>query len=90
MLCIIGSVAQGFVIESILIAYYIDSVAGFLAVIGLETPDFKILTQTLSELEESKQLLEIAKKREEENTKTIHQITRSASWHLYFDKRRLE
>ncbi len=83
LLCVTGAVIQSFLLTRTLISYFADSVAAFFIILGLETPDFTKLTNTLIELEENKRLLEIAKSRDEEITRSIHEMTKSASWSLY-------
>lgn len=68
-----------------IIDYFALSIAAFLAVIGLETPDFLRLEQALNELENHKNMLEKAKQNEEERNKVIHEMTKTASWSLHMD-----
>ncbi len=68
-----------------IIDFFMLSLASFVVVMGLETPDFIKLENTLQELEEHKELLELAKQREEERNKVIHEMTRSASWSIKID-----
>lgn len=85
VISIAGPIVQIVVTKNNLVDYFAFSVAAFFIVLGLETPDYVKLRNTLKELEEHKELLEKAKKKEEERNKDIHLMTKSASWSLHFD-----
>ncbi|MDO5155932.1 MAG: ATP-binding protein [Eubacteriales bacterium] len=68
-----------------IIDFFALSIAAIIVVIGLETPDFLALEKTLAELETHKELLEKAKRKEEERSKVIHEMTKSASWSIHLD-----
>lgn len=82
---IAGPVLQSLLPGNRIIDFFALSVAAFLAVIGLETPDFLKLDQALKELEKHKNMLEVARKNEEERNKVIHEMTKSASWSIHMD-----
>ena len=86
VLCAIaGPFLQALLPGNRIIDFFALSVAAFLAVLGLETPDFLRLEKALKELEENKELLETAKKNEEERNKLVHEMTKSASWTIHMD-----
>lgn len=69
-----------------IIDFFILSIAAFIGVIGLETPEFAKLEKALAELEKHKELLEKAKLREEERNKVTLEFTKSASWSLHMNE----
>lgn len=83
---ILGPFLQFLLPGNRIIDFFALSVAAFLAVLGLETPDFLKLESTLKELEENKRLLEETRKVEEERNKVIHEMTKSASWSIHMDE----
>lgn len=87
VLCaILGPILQALLPGNRIIDFFALSIAAFLAVIGLETPDFLKLEKALDELNKNRELLEKAKKDEEERNKIIHEMTKSASWSIHMDK----
>lgn len=68
-----------------IIDFFALSIAAFVSVIGLETPDFFKLEAALTELKKHKTLLEDAKQKEEERNKVVHEMTKSASWSIHMD-----
>ena len=81
-----GPILQALIPGNVIIDFFALSIAAFLAIIGLETPDFLKLESALIELEKNEKLLEKAKKREEERNKVIHEMTKSASWSIQIDE----
>jgi len=81
-----GPILHALIPGNVIIDFFALSIAAFLAIIGLETPDFLKLESALIELEKNEKLLEIAKKREEERNKVIHEMTKSASWSIQIDE----
>ncbi len=75
-----------FVNDNLLFFYFVVSIAAFILVMSIETPDYRKLQIALKELEENRKSLEIAHEREEDMNRTIHEMTKSASWILYLDK----
>jgi len=80
-----GPILQILVLPDVKIEFFAFSIAAFIVVLGLETPDYVKIVNMLEELEKHKDLLEKAKEREEEINKNLHQMTKSASWSLHFD-----
>jgi len=80
-----GPILQMFVPGNNILDFFMLSLAAFVVVMGLETPDFILLEKTLAELEENKKLLEAAKKKEEDRNKVLHEMTNSASWSITID-----
>lgn len=81
-----GPILHALIPGNVIIDFFALSIAAFLAIIGLETPDFLKLESALIELEKNEKLLEKAKKREEERNKVIHEMTKSASWSIQIDE----
>ena len=80
----IGAVIQMVFLPTYLLTFFSISLGAFIALFALETPDYVMLTKTMEELSESKELLEKAKEKDNERTRTIHELMRTASWVLYF------
>lgn len=53
-----------------------------IVVMGVETPDYVKLLKTMKELEQSRDMLEASKREEEEKSRTIHELTKAASWYI--------
>lgn len=85
---ILGPVIQVLFMPNILIDYFMLSIASLIALTGLETPDFLKLEKTLKELEESKNIIEKAKKRDEDQARIVRSMTRSAAWRIRMDENR--
>ncbi len=84
-ICILGTILQATIISTTLVSYFADSIAAFFLVVALETPDYEKLSMALGELKENEDLLEVARLRDEEMTRTIHKMTKSSSWNLLYD-----
>lgn len=82
-----GPAVQMTIANNVIFDYFCLSIAAFIALIGLETPDFLRLEKTLKELEVHKEMLEKAKKLEEARNKIVHEMTRSASWSIHMDQK---
>ena len=79
----LGPTAQVLLPINILLDFFALSIATFIIIGGLETPDFIQLGKALEELNESRILLEKAKQKEEEINKAVHEMTHSASWSIH-------
>ncbi|MCQ2519479.1 MAG: ATP-binding protein [Lachnospiraceae bacterium] len=75
-----------FIAPRVLFFYFAVSIAAFILMTGIETPDYKKLQMVLNELEENRKVLEISQKREEASNKAVREMTKSSSWALYLDK----
>ncbi len=82
----LGPTVQVLSAKNILLDFFSLSLATFVVISGLETPDFIALGKAMDELEKSKKELEKAKNKEEEINKAIHEMTKSASWSINMDK----
>ncbi len=83
---IAGPLLQMTLLGTTIVDYFFLSVAAYIIILGLETPDFIKLEKAMEELENHKNLLEIANNREEERNRLIHEMTKSASWRLLMDR----
>lgn len=75
---IAGTLLQMLVFTDVLLTFFLSSLAMFVVLFALETPDFIKLQVTMDKLEE-------ARAKEEEKNRTIHELMKSASWVLYMD-----
>ena len=81
-----GAILQLFIFNTVLLSYFASSIAVFIVLFAFETPDYQRLLKTTKELQESQELLEKARAKEEERTRTTHMLMKSASWVIYFDE----
>lgn len=81
----LGPTLQVLLPDNVLLDFFALSIATFIVISGLETPDFIQLEKALKELNENRILLQKAKTKEEEINKAVHEMTKSASWSLRMD-----
>lgn len=81
----LGPTLQVLLPDNVLLDFFALSIATFIVISGLETPDFIQLEKALKELNENRILLQKAKMKEEEINKAVHEMTKSASWSLRMD-----
>ncbi|MBQ0041812.1 MAG: response regulator [Lachnospiraceae bacterium] len=81
-----GPILQMTIPGNHLVDYFVLSIAAFVIIFGIETPDYIRLQEVLEELEKHKESLEIAKRIEENKNKTIQSMTKTATWSLQVDK----
>lgn len=84
-IALLGGAAQLILFPQYLLTYFAGSIAAFLIIFGLETPDYQRLEATLDVLEDKEKQLEKEKGRVEAMNKTLHEMTRSASWTISFE-----
>lgn len=79
-----GAVCQ-FLFFKVMAIYFIYAIAALILLFAFETPDYQKLTRRTIELKESQKLLELARAREEELSRTVNELTKTATWVIYFD-----
>lgn len=79
ILTIAGTFLQMAVFTDTLLTIFSATLAMFVVLYAMETPDFVKLQVAMDKLEE-------AKAKEEEKNRTIHEMMKSASWVLYLDE----
>ena len=85
VLSMLGPSAQIVLPVNILFDFFALSMAAFVIISGLETPDFIALENALAELEKHKNALEKAKNKEDVLNKAVHEMTKTASWSIRMD-----
>jgi len=83
---VIGALLQYFIFGNTIVIYFVYSMASLILLFSFETPDFVKLIQTTEELKHSQEELQKVRDREEELNHTVHQLTKSAAWVIYFDE----
>lgn len=86
IITISGAALQYFVFDEHIIIYFVYAISCLILLFAFETPDYQKMIQATEELRLNKEALETSKRREEDLTKTIHQLLKSSSWFLDFDK----
>ena len=82
----LGAVLQLFAFESQIIIYFIYALSSMILLFAFETPDYQRMIKATEELRLNKEKLEISMQREDDLSRTIHQLMKTASWFIDFDK----
>ncbi len=81
-----GLILQGFVWPHVLLEYFTASLGVMVLLYVYETPDYAKLIKTTDELKKNREMLEKSRKREEEATRTVHELMKSAYWSVGVNK----
>ncbi|MCQ2495531.1 MAG: ATP-binding protein [Lachnospiraceae bacterium] len=82
---IAGPAAQMLLNNGYVFDFLAFSIAAFISVIGYETPDVIKMSETLEMLEETKKHLETEKSKEENRSRALQEMTKSASWSIHLN-----
>jgi len=86
IITISGAVIQYFLLDEHIVVYFIYAISCLVLLFAFETPDYQRMVEVTEELRLNKDKLESSKKREEDLSKTVHQLMNSCSWGIDFDE----
>ena len=81
-----GAVLQFLVFGDQMLIYFIYAISCLILLFAFETPDYQKMVKATEELRINKEKLEISKRREDDLSKTIHQLMKTSSWFIDFNK----
>ena len=81
-----GAVLQFLVFGDQMLIFFIYALSCLILLFAFETPDYQKMIKATEELRVNKEALEVSKQREDDLSRTIHQLMKTASWVIYFDK----
>ena len=81
-----GAVLQFYVFGDQMLIYFIYAISCLILLFAFETPDYQKLIKTTEELRLNKEKLELSKQKEEDLSRTIHQLMKTSSWIINFEK----
>ena len=81
-----GALLQYFVFGDQMLIYFIYALSSLILLFAFETPDYQRMIKATEALRVNKEALEVSKEREDNLNRTVHQLMKTASWVIYFDK----